>query len=255
LSNYVEDIIKKYKHPIGLDTTTKNTVFDPLETLIRKWAFNNNLSLADIKLSGSRAKGTAISLSTDLDMFISLSSSNTTSLKDIYNSLFDYFNQPGFYCRKQNVSIRVTYNGKYVDIVPSRRQSQYGGDHSLYKRKQDSWMQTDVDKHINIVKNSNRIEEIAAAKIWRYRHNLDFSSIFLELVTIEATKNMGTTDHDSNFLYFLNFIRDNIQSVKIVDPANTNNVISDDLTIAEKKVLSDQARKSRNEQYWKDIIW
>jgi hypothetical protein len=72
-------------------------------------------------------------------------------------------------------------------------------DHGLYKSKQDSWTKTNIDKHISMVKGSNRKIEIAAAKIWRERHGLDFPSIFLEIATLEALKNRGTTDYDANF--------------------------------------------------------
>ena len=188
MSNYVEGIVKKYKHPIGLDVVTKNMLFDPLDQQIQQWAYINNLSLTDVKLSGSRAKGTAISLSTDLDMFITLSSSNTETLKNIYNSLYTYFSQLGYICRKQGVSIGITYNNKDVDLVPGRRQDQYSGNHSLYKYRQDSWTQTNIDTHIRIIKDSYRTEEIVAANVWRYRHKLNFPSIFLELFTIEALK-------------------------------------------------------------------
>ena len=255
MSNYVDGMIKKYKHPIGIDATTKAFIFDPIEAEIRKWANHNSLSIVEVILSGSRAKGTAIKLSSDMDIFISLSSSNTSSLETIFNSLFDYFNVPGLSCRKQNVSVGVTYNGHNIDLVPGRRQNQYGNDHSLYKSRQNTWTQTNINEHIRIVKNSNRIEEIVATKIWKHRHNLEFPSIFLELTALEGLKHRGTLDHDSNFLFLLEYIRDNIQALKIIDPANTNNIISNDLTLSEKRAISDQAKISRNKQNWTDIIW
>ena len=107
MSNYIEATIKDYQRPIGLDITTKTMVFDPLEQQIKIWANRNEYSLTDVKLSGSRAKGTAISLASDMDMFISLSSMNTASQSTIFNSLYTYFNTPSYSCRKQNVSIRA----------------------------------------------------------------------------------------------------------------------------------------------------
>ena len=255
MSNYVEQIVEKYRYPEELDSVTKSTVFNPLADKIRQWTSVSNLPLINVGLSGSRAKGTAVALSTAFDVFISLSSSDDTPLEDIYNSLYAHFNQPSYNCRKQNVSIGITYGGKSVDLVPGRRQSQYGDDHSLYNRKQSSWMKTNISEHIRMVKNSNRIIEIAAAKIWRHRHSLEFPSIFLELVTIQALKNHRVAEHDNNFLSLLDYIRDNIQSVRIVDPANSNNIISDELTAADKKTLSAQAGKSRNEEKWASIIW
>jgi len=255
MSNYIETTNNKYQRPIGIDMTTKIFVFTPLEQQINRWAYINDYLLTEIKLSGSRAKGTAISKASDMDMFISLSSSNTAPLGTIFNSLYSYFNTQTYSCRKQNVSIRVTFGGLNVDLVPGKRQHQHGNDHSLYKSKHDSWLQTNIDEHIRVVKNSSRIPEIIAAKIWRYRHNLPFPSIFLELAIIKALLYKDTSDHDSNFLSLLEYIRDNIQTVNIIDPANSNNVISNDLTSAEKKMIADKARESRNKQNWNEILW
>jgi hypothetical protein len=79
--------------------------------------------------------------------------------------------------------------------------------------------------------------------------------MFLELVTIEALEHRSTTDHDNNFLHLLGYIRDNIQSIRIVDPANSGNIISDDITASEKKAVADQAGESICKKNWGDIIW
>jgi len=53
----------------------------------------------------------------------------------------------------------------------------------------------------------------------------------------------------------VSYIGDNLPTKRIVDPANTNNVISDDLSAAEKSAVAAQAKTSAGKQYWKDIIW
>jgi hypothetical protein len=40
-----------------------------------------------------------------------------------------------------------------------------------------------------------------------------------------------------------------------MDPANTNNILSDDLTKQEKARIASLAAQSARQQYWKDIIW
>lgn len=75
-------------------------------------------------MSGSRAKGTAIDIATDLDLFISLSSTTSNTLKEIYDSLYDCMIRQGITARKQNVSIGITYQNKDVDLVPAKRQGQ-----------------------------------------------------------------------------------------------------------------------------------
>ena len=83
---YVNAIVEKHRLPDTLDNYTSIYVVSPLKKIISNWA---GACLCETKLSGSRAKGTAIDLSTDLDLFISLSSTTRNSLEEIYNSLYN----------------------------------------------------------------------------------------------------------------------------------------------------------------------
>ena len=56
-------------------------------------------------------------------------------------------------------------------------------------------------------------------------------------------------------MYLLRDIRDNIQTRRIIDPANTNNVLSDELSQVEKKSLGNAAQQSLLAPYWEEIIW
>ena len=255
MSNYVKGVVDKYALPDTLDYTEKNRVYDPLCTHVDNWSIRYGYSLTSKKLSGSRAKGTAITLASDLDIFIALSSSTNATLSAIYNSLYDYMRLQNIQCKKQNVSIGVTYNNKNVDLVPGKRQHQHGDDCSLFKSKQNSWTQTNVTTHISTVRNSNRAVEIMATKIWRERHNLEFPSLLMELAVIEATKYRQYNDYDNNFLEVLSWLSSNMTTARIIDPANSNNILSDDLTYSEKSTIASKAKESRSKEYWREIIW
>lgn len=97
---YISRVVDMHVLPDCIDKNTQCNIVNPLIRIIEDWAGN---CLCDVKLSGSRAKGTAIDLSTDFDLFISLSSSTNESLKDIYNSLYNYLVGSGLEARKQNV--------------------------------------------------------------------------------------------------------------------------------------------------------
>jgi hypothetical protein len=51
----------------------------------------------------------------------------------------------------------------------------------------------------------------------------------------ECTIPYGT---DKTLLFLVEYIRDNINNIRIVDPANTNNIISDSLSDSDKESLS-----------------
>ena len=207
------------------------------------------------EFSGSLAKGTAVSLGTDADIFISLSSKTPDSLSNIYNTLYNAVNNSIYPARKQNVSIGTTVNGYKLDLVPAKRQSSYGNDHSLFKSKSNSWTKTNISKHINLVKNCNRLNEIKLTKIWSRLHGLEFPSLFLELVVIEALKYARIGDIENNFAKVILYLRDDFSNKQFVDPANTNNIVSNDLNAVEKLLISNQASQSALKANWNQIVW
>jgi hypothetical protein len=50
-------------------------------------------------------------------------------------------------------------------------------------------------------------------------------------------------------------LRDELTTARIVDPANTNNIISDDLTATEKTSIKSAATGSLGKQLWREVIW
>lgn len=228
--------------------------FGHFNPLITQWASGY---LLETKLSGSHAKGTAIKICADVDIFISISSNLNKSLSEIYENLFTFFeSRPGYKPRKQNVSIRVNLgNSATVDLVPGKRHPDYSSYHSLHVRKRQTWMQTNVDEHIRIVKSANRADVIKLTKIWRERHQLEFPSLYLEMAVIRALENHHYGDLSSHFIQVLTWLGQKITSAKFIDPANTNNIISDDLTAAEKVSIEYQAKAWQRASNWNQVVW
>ena len=226
------------------------TVQAQIQPVIREWAGN---LLVAVSPSGSFAKGTVNKSGTDIDLFISLSQNTPETLKQIYDSLFQRMTDRGYSPKRQNVSINVRLNGYSVDLVPAKRQDTYSDDHSLYRRKADTWTKTNVTKHINHVRQGTRINETRIIKLWRNQKALDFPSFYLELTVIDALSGQyGTLS--SNVMKVFHYLKDTFPSARVIDPANTNNIISDDLTIAERakvKVAAEQALKATN---WNQIV-
>ena len=223
-----------------------------VKTKLTAWA---GQQLSSLKQSGSSAKGTALKNVSDFDIFISLKSDTTQTLKEIFNSLEATIKNAGWVTRRQNVSIGITQNSLKIDLVPGIIQSGFQNYHSIYSSKKDTWMQTNTDLHITKVKNSNRINEIFLTKIWRLIHGLDFPSIYLELTVLDALYNKPVNDLSNNFLTILTYLRDNFVDTVVIDPSNTNNKISDTLFKDEKEAIASQAKTSLTKRTWKEIIW
>lgn len=221
-----------------------------IEPTIRAWA---GVHLRSISPSGSFAKGTANKSGTDIDLFISLAETATAPLGDIYNSLFNTLKQGGYTPKKQNVSINIQVNGQDVDLVPARQQNLLSQDHSLFRRRANTWTKTNVATHIAYVMYGGCVPEIRILKLWRNQKGLDFPSFYLELAVITALRGKGGT-LSQRVWNALIYIRDNLATARIVDPANTNNVISDDLTAAEKAAIVAAARTALGAKDWSEIV-
>jgi hypothetical protein len=246
--SYLESVITKYAiNEAGVKSQVVATY-----PVVKRWG---GTFINESIYCGSIAKGTAISIGTDADVFISLTSTTPNTLEQIYNTLFDAFSQAGYTPRKQNVSIGITVGGYKIDWVPGKRQSQFGYDHSLYKRKANSWTKTNVKTHVSNVGSSNRLKEIKLAKIWRQLHGLDFPSFYLELAVIDCLRGRSYSDLSGNFWEILRFFRDEFPTKRYLDPSNANNVISDDLTLTEKRKIQDMANISRAKKTWQEIVW
>jgi hypothetical protein len=152
------------------------------------------------------------------------------------------------------VSIGIRVNGHDVDMVPAKRQDNYSNDHSLYRRRADTWTKTNVASHINLVSASRRTQEIRILKLWRNQKGIDFPSFYLELSVIAALSGKRSGDFSANVWTTLIYLRDRFANARVVDPANTNNVISDDLTISGKASVAAAASKALNATNWKEIV-
>ena len=247
---YLQQIISKHTVLVGPNSLTSKAIYK-IRPVIKDWSNN---CLTEIVVSGSYAKGTAVKGGTDIDLFISLNHTVSISLKEIYDSLYNKLYGSGYRPRKQNVSIGVILDSVKIDLIPAKKQDMYSDDHSIFKNKQQTWTKTNIVKHINKVQNSNRIDEIKLTKIWRNKHNLDFPSIYLELFVIDALHGKNTNQLSTNMMTVLSALAEELLTKTIIDPANTNNIISDDINQITKQVIASRADCDKDMQYWSDIF-
>jgi len=252
---YVYTVIQKYAVATGPQSPVVSAATS-VKTLAEEWAAN---ALRSVSVSGSFAKGTAVSSSlaggSDVDLFISLKAENTEIMKDLYEKLFHWLAEKGWAPKRQNVSIGLSYGNVAVDLVPAKYQAGSLEDHTIYVRRGDTWKKTNVLTHATYVGQSRRLAEIKALKIWKRLHGLDFLSFYVELFAIRALSDNSTTSVAENVRIVLQAIAGNLGQWRIQDPANTNNIISDQHTVAEKAKIAAQAAKSLQVPNWGQIIW
>ena len=196
-----------------------------IEDLLRDWKYRPYIR--SIRLAGSHAKGTDLKDS-DYDYFLNLSAATPGPLSAIQHSLWQTL-LPEYQPVIRNVAVRIILDGISVDLVPARA-------NILWQARFNTWLKTDIDKQIRYVRSSGCIDDILALKIWRRRHALRFPSFLMELATIHA--------RPKDFPALLRFLATDFPTTRLLDPANSNNVVSDLLTEVEKLRISRTARLS-----------
>jgi hypothetical protein len=239
---YLYQILQKYA---AHDLSAYSESLSQLGNTLKIWASSCYVGILN---SGSRAKGTAISLASDVDYLVSLTSGcndNNGGLKGCYDSLFAKLKNSYSNVRKQNVSVRINLSGLEIDITPARKQNG----------------NTNFQKHITDISQSGRTNEIKILKIWRELHQIDFPSIYLEYLLINnilLNKSKDINSLGDNVWYALNELsktQGNPLSARIVDPANSNNILSDLLTSTEKNKIISQAQIAVKQTNWNQIVW
>ena len=159
--------------------------------------------------------------------------------------------------RRQNVSIGVEVDNIKVDLVPGRKHAR-SNDHSLYLRRGDSWVKTNVARHISLVREAGKSPTIRATKAWRSNRGLKFPSFYLELAVLRALQHHPAGGTAAELQRVLEFLSTDLVDEEFVDPSNELNMISDDLTSAQRHSIANQAqaslRRIRDGQ-WTRVIW
>lgn len=149
----------------------------------------------------------------------------------------------------------VSKSGRSHRFVPGKHQGGMDEDHTLYVRRRDTWKKTNIQTHIAHVLWSGHTTEIKALKIWKRLHGLDFLSFYVELFAIRAIKANPSSSVAANVWAALQAIRDHLDDWQIIDPANSNNIISDQHTYEEKTKIMAQAKATLGKKTWGEVIW
>ena len=229
--------------------------------------FKNELVIYP-NFSGSVAKGTSI-YGSDIDIQLQFKR-NFGSIAEVYYTvsdfIFDEFKDEKLESiRVQKHSIGMEFKIKdeikRIDIVPTRQIGNSNNDTCLFVNKtgffeKPTYKKTNSSKQLSALSFNNREKRIVRLlKVWKTENNLKIKSIYIEWLVKKALEHKPISNNiDKALSDVVNFIASNIEYLRIVDPANTNNIISNTLTIGEKgeisrfcyKMLEDIKKDKRN---------
>ncbi len=211
--------------------------------------------------SGSLKKHTAINLKFDLDIVIPFKKG--IILSDMFDSIYKYFDEEyrkeddsliGVHKQKVSIGLQFQVESQLLnlDIVPGKEINDYeeDGDLNLFVNQQmgffdsNSYIKTNIQKQIDhISSNKEARETIKLLKVWKRRTNQSIKSFLIELITIRAFEKSSDDIPSSKWEKLkltLEYIKDNIKTIRLTDPGNSNNNICDSLSDLEKDSIAQQ---------------
>lgn len=207
--------------------------------------------------AGSFGKDTIVRESYDLDLVVYWpSTAQKYSIQGIYESVGNLLEKQGFLVNSKNVCWEIPCKGGFhIDVVPGRALDPDFYEVNLYRVDRGTTLKTSLKAHIDIVTKSKRTPVIKLMKLWRYRQGVPFKKSFLlELMTIEGCKGKRVDDLEGQFFAALKYISANIINCYFEDPANSNNIISEDLFNEQKRIIKRDAERALSAKRWEDIF-
>ena len=205
-----------------------------------------------IRYGGSKAKGTMIKENYDLDIVCYFPRDCERDIKDIYNDVHKKLSEKYSVTPKTSaLRIQKIGNNKekldyHIDVVPGRFVDDKKREAFLYiAQGEGSRIKTDLEKHIDVISKSGCVDVIRLGKLWRVRNNIGLRTFLLELLVIDCLKGSKSKDDlQRSVKQFLEYLRDSISEVRLEDPANTNNVVSDNWSDNERRIISSKAKEA-----------
>lgn len=206
--------------------------------------------------AGSFGKNTMIRELYDLDIVVYWANDCGFTLQDIYNAVGDTLKKNWKVVKSKTVAWELPFEGGFhLDVVPGRALNNTFKYANLYRTDTTTSLQTSIKVHIDTVRNSGRRDAIRLMKLWRKRKSVPFKkSLALELITIDGCAGLPTDNLEKQLLAAFRYMADNILNARLVDPANTNNVISEDITYSDKLAIQTAAKAALAAQYWSQVF-
>ena len=246
---YLNDLLKTYEVDNNEKIEIREKYRKDVETCLRN-AFRFICEKITIVYGGSLAKDTAISDSSDVDILCYLSSDCALSVEEIYKEALKALTLDGFILKAKNSAICVTGHSKEtpwdktIDVVPGKFIDNDEGDVFLWQNRSQKKLKTNPAKQINKIKNSNSKDLIKLIKIYRACRGFELKSFYLEIFCIDVVeKEFGVGDDLLDKLVKFSRHYNDFDSIKIYDPANSANDLSDIHTQYEFEIIKERLKE------------
>ena len=197
-----------------------------VEKLIR----NRFGSAPIIRYGGSKAKGTLIKEAYDLDIVCYLpfdSDAAGDTLEDIYRNVRDCLAE-SYYVEEKTSSLRLKAKDPkdykrdfHIDVVPGRFTDEKNADGFIYQKSAEKGrLKTNLDVHIEHIKDSGVLDAIRLLKLWKTRKALTIKQFVFDLLLIDLLEGMKSKSLADQLTHVWTKIKESSDPIGVEDPAN-----------------------------------
>ena len=247
-STYLREVLASYNEQENFDGMLKaKKVIKKLHSEFR----NELVSKPD--LQGSVAKGTAIENS-DIDIAARFNHHSFPTLESMYDEVYDYFRND--FCdedlikvirQRHSIGLVFDCSGEetHIDVVPRRRLQNNQG-YTLYVAAnnmfaESSHKKTNTAKHFFRGKHAQSMIEISQLlKIMKTEYDIPLKGFLIERMVKQSYEEAGTQlpkPIDRRLMNTLAWIRDNIETARVLDPGNSNNELTAYLSDGDRRQI------------------
>ena len=202
---------------------------------------------------GSFAKKTAIAAQFDLDVVVYFPHETEEGPRALYDAVEARLRRAGHTVLRHNVALRLQYTpGWHVDVVPGRALDDTYEYADLWASERGGTRQTSLKAHIASARNGDR-DVVRLLKLWRWRNGVPVGSFVLELAAARALSGFAGS-LEERFARVLALLS-RLEHVRLVDPANSANVVTDDLEWPRRRAVAESASQALAADAWERVVW
>ena len=156
----------------------------------------------------------------------------------------------------KRVGWELPFEGDFhIDVIPGKGSSTDNRYAYLYNKDTGGRFQTSIEIQVNYVKKSQRQDTIRLMKLWKKRKDVPIKTFILEHMVIEGCRGVPRNTLEPQLNTAFQFIENNITTKRITDPANSQNIISNDLSTEEKNRIKRLATQAIDAKSWGQVFF
>ncbi len=204
---------------------------------------------------GSEAKNTSIKLNYDLDVVVYLESGSKDRAKGFYEKVGETIRKKLKKPKQNSIGWEIPFKANFqLTVIPGVKTSEKDKRAFFFNPTTEKIVETNMELQVDYVHNSERTDVIRLVKLWKARREVPIDNFLLEAMVIEACKGIDRKKLEKQVMRVFNYINENIDSKPVLDPANPQHNLTDEISPETKqkiKVLADQALDAKT---WKLIF-